>query len=170
MVVGFTTTCAISVYHHYSCEFEPRSWWGVLDTTLSDKVCQWLATGRWFSQSTPISSTNKTDRHYNVYNWTIFESDVKYHNHNFDFYFSKLNGPEPEYHNIVSGYKTFTSPKPFPLKYNSAVLPEVTIVYETWGKLNENKDNVVLIHAGLSASSHAKSHEVSVIHESITWF
>ena len=24
MVVGFTTTCAISAYHHYSCEFEPR--------------------------------------------------------------------------------------------------------------------------------------------------
>ena len=23
MVVGFTTTCAISAYHHYSCEFEP---------------------------------------------------------------------------------------------------------------------------------------------------
>ena len=33
---------------------------GVLDTTLCDKVCQWLATGRWFS---PVSSTNKTDRH-----------------------------------------------------------------------------------------------------------
>ena len=28
-----------------------------------DKVCQWLATGWWFSPSTPISSTNKTDRH-----------------------------------------------------------------------------------------------------------
>ena len=27
------------------------------------KVCQWLATGRWFSQGTPVSSTNKTDRH-----------------------------------------------------------------------------------------------------------
>ena len=26
MEVGFTTTCAISAYHHYSCEFEPRSW------------------------------------------------------------------------------------------------------------------------------------------------
>jgi hypothetical protein len=26
MVVGFTTTCAISAYHHKSCEFEPRSW------------------------------------------------------------------------------------------------------------------------------------------------
>ena len=26
MVVGFTTTCAISAYHHESCEFESRSW------------------------------------------------------------------------------------------------------------------------------------------------
>ena len=34
--------------------------WGLLDTTLCDKVCQWLATGLWFS---PVSSTNKTDRH-----------------------------------------------------------------------------------------------------------
>ena len=32
-------------------------------TTLCDKVCQWLATGRWFSMGTPVSSTNKTDRH-----------------------------------------------------------------------------------------------------------
>jgi hypothetical protein len=31
-------------------------------TTLCDKVCQWLATGRWFSPSPPVSSTNKTDR------------------------------------------------------------------------------------------------------------
>jgi hypothetical protein len=36
---------------------------GVLDTTLSDKVCQWLSTGLWFSLGTPVSSTNKTDRH-----------------------------------------------------------------------------------------------------------
>jgi len=40
MVVGFTTTCAISAYHHLSCEFEPRSLRDVLDTTLCDKVCQ----------------------------------------------------------------------------------------------------------------------------------
>ena len=33
---------------------------GELDTTLCDKVCQWLATGRRFS---PVSSTNKTDRY-----------------------------------------------------------------------------------------------------------
>ena len=31
--------------------------------TLCDKVCQWLATGQWFSPGTPVSSTNKTDRH-----------------------------------------------------------------------------------------------------------
>ena len=37
--------------------------WGVFDTTLCDKVCQWLARGRWFSQGTPVSSTNKTDPH-----------------------------------------------------------------------------------------------------------
>ena len=32
-------------------------------TTLCDQVCQWLATGRWFSPCPPVSSTNKTDRH-----------------------------------------------------------------------------------------------------------
>jgi hypothetical protein len=31
--------------------------------TLCDKVCQWLVTGQWFSLCTPVSSTNKTDRH-----------------------------------------------------------------------------------------------------------
>jgi len=36
---------------------------GALDTTLCDKVGQWLATGRWFSVGTPVSSTNYTDRH-----------------------------------------------------------------------------------------------------------
>jgi hypothetical protein len=36
---------------------------GVFEATLCDKVCQWLATGRWFSPGTPVSSTNKTDRH-----------------------------------------------------------------------------------------------------------
>jgi len=37
MVFGFTTTCEISGYYHQSCEFESRSWRGVLDTTLCDK-------------------------------------------------------------------------------------------------------------------------------------
>ena len=30
---------------------------------ICDKGCQWLAAGRWFSLGTPVSSTNKTDRH-----------------------------------------------------------------------------------------------------------
>ena len=32
-------------------------------TTLCDQVCQWLATGHWFSPGSPVSSTNKTDHH-----------------------------------------------------------------------------------------------------------
>jgi hypothetical protein len=63
MVVGYTATNAISAYHHWCCECESRSGRGALDATLCDKVCQWLATGRWFSPGTPVSSTNKTDRH-----------------------------------------------------------------------------------------------------------
>ena len=55
MVVGFTTTCAISAYHHW-CEFESRSGRCVHYVI---KVCQWLVTGRWFY---PGPSTNKTVR------------------------------------------------------------------------------------------------------------
>ena len=36
---------------------------GVLDTTLCGKDCQWLEARQWFSQGTPVSSTNKTDCH-----------------------------------------------------------------------------------------------------------
>ena len=35
MVVGFTTTCAISAYHHLSCEFESHSWVVRLTTTCA---------------------------------------------------------------------------------------------------------------------------------------
>ena len=40
MLIGFTTNCAISAHLHENSKFEPRSWRGVLDTTLCDKVCQ----------------------------------------------------------------------------------------------------------------------------------
>ena len=55
--------CLTWVHIRHWCEFESRSWGGVFDTTLCDKVCQWIATGWWFSPGTPVSSTNKTDRH-----------------------------------------------------------------------------------------------------------
>jgi len=57
MIVGFTTTCVISACLQLSCEFESRWWRSVLDTTLCDKVCQWLVAGRWFSPGTTVSST-----------------------------------------------------------------------------------------------------------------
>ena len=86
MFVGFTTICTISAYHHYSCEFKPRSWRGVLDTKLCEKVCQWIATGRWFSPGTPVSSINKTYSYYitkillKVALITINQTESKYAN------------------------------------------------------------------------------------------
>ena len=58
--------------YNYICNqcLSPLRFWiplrqGVPDTTLCDKVCQWLATGQWFSPGTPVSSTNiKTDLHH----------------------------------------------------------------------------------------------------------
>ena len=67
-------------------------------------------------------------------------------------------GPEPEYHKVVSGYQTFEFNSPFYCKYNHGVLPGFQMAYETWGELNEDKSNAILLAAGLSASSHAKSH------------
>ena len=53
----------------------------VFNTTLFDKVCQWLAAGRWFSPGTLVSSTSKPDGHditeiflkatLNI-NWSVF--------------------------------------------------------------------------------------------------
>jgi hypothetical protein len=37
MVSLLVTLGAISAYRHWSCEFEPRSWWDVLDTTVCAK-------------------------------------------------------------------------------------------------------------------------------------
>jgi hypothetical protein len=53
------TTYAIRAYHYWYWDFESHSG----DTTLCDKVCRWLMAGRWFSPSTLVSATNKTDCH-----------------------------------------------------------------------------------------------------------
>ena len=53
MVVEFKTNSTLSPYHHS----------GALDPTVCDLVCQWVATGQWFSSVPPVSSTNKADRH-----------------------------------------------------------------------------------------------------------
>ena len=53
--------------------------WGELDTTVCDKVSQWLATGRWFSLGSPVSSTNKTDRRDITEILLKLESHIKHH-------------------------------------------------------------------------------------------
>lgn len=65
-------------------------------------------------------------------------------------------GPEPLYSFVQTGFKTYKSHKPIFLD-NGGFLPEYEIAYETWGTLNADRSNLVLIHTGLSASSHAKS-------------
>jgi hypothetical protein len=55
---GFPTPTSLLTFW-----IESRSWRGVLDQILRDKVYKWLAKGRWFSLSTPFSSTIKTHRH-----------------------------------------------------------------------------------------------------------
>ena len=67
MVVGFTTTYAIGAYHHWCCEFESCSGRGVQHYVIkfvSDlrQVGGFLRILQ-FPPGTPISSTNKSDRH-----------------------------------------------------------------------------------------------------------
>ena len=74
MVFGFIITYAISgfiITYAIGALSPLMLWvriplrWGVLNTTLCDKECQWYAAGQWFSPGTPVSSPNKTD-HYNI--------------------------------------------------------------------------------------------------------
>ncbi|KAJ6628894.1 homoserine acetyltransferase [Mycena sp. CBHHK59/15] len=68
------------------------------------------------------------------------------------------SGPEPPYARPnPTSYTVFRSPKLLPLTYHTAPLPTFDIAYETWGTLSPSKDNVILLHTGLSASSHAAS-------------
>jgi hypothetical protein len=62
----------VSWIYNYICNkcLSPLTVWvfiplrrGVLYTTLYDKVCQCPAAGSWYSPGTPVSITNKTDRH-----------------------------------------------------------------------------------------------------------
>ena len=80
MVVEFTTTYAISAYHHWCCEFESWSGRGVQHYVVKFVSGLWQVRG--FPPSTPISSTNKPDR--KRYSWNIVESGAKHHNPNQD--------------------------------------------------------------------------------------
>lgn len=50
-------------------------------------------------------------------------------------------------------------------------LNQAILAYETWGELNANKDNAILILTGLSADSHAASHDSDHdSHETAGWW
>ncbi|KAJ2931718.1 hypothetical protein H1R20_g5507, partial [Candolleomyces eurysporus] len=67
-------------------------------------------------------------------------------------------GPEPSYARpSPTTYHVYHHSEPFPLVYYPKPLPSFDIAYETWGTLSPQKDNVILLHTGLSASSHAAS-------------
>lgn len=67
---------------------------------------------------------------------------------------------EPTYTSNHSGYQVYVHAEPYRLDYGG-LLPQFQIAYETWGMLNEAKDNAILLHTGLSASSHAASTEAN---------
>lgn len=69
---------------------------------------------------------------------------------------SLSSGPEPNYSSSPAGVTIWHSSDRLECDYGGS-LPEYDIGYETWGELNEAKDNAILLHTGLSASSHAHS-------------
>ena len=52
--------------------------------------------------------------------------------------------------------------------HHGGELSKGILAYETWGELNKNKDNAILILTGLSADSHAASHDCS--HDTAGWW
>ncbi|KAI1626745.1 homoserine O-acetyltransferase [Exophiala viscosa] len=66
------------------------------------------------------------------------------------------SGPEPSY--TTGTHMVFHSSEPFLLDWGG-ILPQYDIAHETWGTLNSEKSNAILLHTGLSASSHAHSTE-----------
>lgn len=67
---------------------------------------------------------------------------------------SQESGPEPSY--TTGWHQVYHSSEPFLTDWGG-VLPEFDVAFETWGELNADKSNAILLHTGLSASSHAHS-------------
>ncbi|OAA63876.1 homoserine O-acetyltransferase [Cordyceps fumosorosea ARSEF 2679] len=67
---------------------------------------------------------------------------------------SSHSGPEPSYTSGVT--QVYHCREPLHLDWGG-VLPSFDVAYETWGTLNADQSNAILLHTGLSASSHAHS-------------
>ena len=112
MVVGFTTTNAISAYNHWCYGFKSRSGQGIQHYGLCDNVCQWFATCLCFSLGPLVSSINQNwpPR----YNWNIVESGVKHHQTIF-YLGQKSESPDT----ILEGGHPRTIPPKFGLNWPS---------------------------------------------------
>jgi homoserine acetyltransferase len=74
---------------------------------------------------------------------------------------SQDSGPEPAYARPnPQSYQVYHHSSSFPLTY-AGPLPSFDLAYESWGNLSPQRDNVILLHTGLSASSHAASTELN---------
>ena len=63
----------------------------------------------------------------------------------------------------LTGHQVFKSKDPFSFKHGG-IFPELELAYKTWGKLNEDCSNALLLCTGLSASAHACSHHGNTSH------
>lgn len=64
--------------------------------------------------------------------------------------------PQTSHEFIPPATQLLHLPEPFHLQ-RGGTLPEITLGYETWGTLNADKSNVILLFTGLSPSAHAAS-------------
>ncbi|KAG8525858.1 uncharacterized protein KY384_000618 [Bacidia gigantensis] len=71
---------------------------------------------------------------------------------------SLSSGPEPSY--TTGKHRSWRNHEPLMLDWGG-VLPEFDVAFETWGTLNKDRSNAIMLHTGLSASSHAHSTEVN---------
>jgi homoserine O-acetyltransferase len=55
----------------------------------------------------------------------------------------------------------YESDEPFRLQ-NGFMLPSLRIAYESWGTMNAEKDNVILLYHALSGSHHAAGHNPEI--------
>jgi hypothetical protein len=117
MVVGFTTTCAISAYHHYSFEFEPCS---LLFNYVIKFVSYLLQVGGFlpvprFPPQIKLTST--------IYNWNIVDSDVNTIQLN-------LTLKSGWYDNV--GDKVYVSSMPVPSLWNHKKHLEIVKLKSAW--------------------------------------
>jgi hypothetical protein len=110
MVVGFTTTYAISAYHHWCCDFESRSWRGVQHYVI-----------KFVSDLWQVGGFIRVLRFPPRYNWNIVESGVKHH---------QVNKHAWSYSIHTGSTLSINTDTIFPLQYASPTTGNTSVVGE----------------------------------------